>query len=442
MNSNGGILRSLFGRIALFLLVIGLLITSAPDVFATGASLRRYSGSAYFDESRYSVYALAEETVPGTFAIRIALQYAPDYFTNDEIVAYQLRREDGTVIDVPAERQALLSAPHGFSTTVMITDSSSALQAVPVYYKFGPADREAFTITQTPDAWDAVFGTLAVVSNQNSATRLNLRYEPREDAKVWMQYYNGTPLVIQNVLPDGWVAVTIGGNTNDTTRGYMKAQYIAFGNDATQVQPAMPIQSADVVFTLYTEPDEASSVLTSGQKGTEMTVMGVSKTWWHVEAGGVQGYVKIDSVSLSGGLSQPTANRQPSDNAQPPQPTQAAQQAQSGAQLRTYSAKQTTGYGYVADAVVTEVSGGQFIVNVNIALPRDLLNDVVVAYNLYVNGVKTTVADRAQQDDAAPTRFKGTFSFSGTITSLRLIPVLEKNGENANDEEYIYFTVK
>lgn len=441
MNRNGGILRGPFGMIVLFLLVIELLAAFAPPVFATGASLRRYSGSAYFDESRYSVYALAEETTPGAFAVRIALQYAPDYFTNDEIVAYQLRGEDGAVIDVPVEGQALLSAPHGFSTTAMITGFSSALQAVPVYYKFGSADREAFAITQASDDWDAVIGMPAVVSNEDSATRLNLRFAPRGDAEVWMQYYNGTPLLIQNVLPDGWVAVTVGGNADSTARGYMKAQYIAFGSDATQVRSAMPVQSADAMFTLFAAPDEASPVLAGGQKGTEMTVMGVSKTWWHVEAGGVQGYVKIDSVSLSGSLSQPATARQPSDNAQPPQPTQAAQQAQSGTRLRIYSAKQTTGYGYVADAVVTEVSSGQFIVNVDIALPTDLLNDVVVAYNLYANGMKAAVVDRVRQDDAAPTRFKGTFSFSGTITSLRLIPVLEKNGENANDEEYINLTV-
>ena len=92
--------------------------------------------------------------------------------------------------------------------------------------------------------------------------------------------------------------------------------------------------------------------------------------------------------------------------------------------------------------MVTEVISGQFIVNVSLGLPMDLMNDDITAYNLYVNGAFTVVAGVMQQGIAAPTQFKGGFSFSGTITSLRLVPVLEMGGEHTNDSEYVDFTIK
>ena len=78
----------------------------------------------------------------------------------------------------------------------------------------------------------------------------------------------------------------------------------------------------------------------------------------------------------------------------------------------------------------------------NLGLPVDLMNDDVIAYNLYVNGVFTGVAGAVRQGIAAPIRFKGDFAFAGTIASLRLIPVLETGGEHTNNSEHVDFTIK
>lgn len=405
---------------------------------ASGNGLHRLSGSAFFDRG-YSVYAVAEETGGGTFDVRIAIQFAPNYTTNDDIAAYQLRLGNGTVVDVPAEQTQQLAPTTSFYTTAMLTAPLGALQVVPVTYKGDPYEAEAFSISPSTRNWDAPIGTLAMVRNAKSTARFNLRSAPSEAAEVWMQYYNGTPLIITNVLPNGWVAVTVGANAMDnSTRGYMKTDLLAFGYEVSQVQPAMPRYCAENNFTLYSKPDDTSEGLASCDKGTDILVLGTSTTWYHAEVNGVLGYVKISSMGSSANQGQSSTATQTKAPAQ----SSGSTQLQSDLKLRTYNAKRNTDYGYTIDGVVTEVSSGQFIVNVNIQLPQDLMNDVVVAYNLYVNGNLTVTANRAQQGDAAPTRFKGSFSFSGAITSLQFVPVLEKGGEKTNDSEYVHFSIK
>ena len=275
--------------ILIFSFLISILLLSLPLAGVAGTvSLRRFSGSAYFD-SGYSVYAVAEETSPGLFDVRISPQLSPDYTTNDDIVSYQLQVDGGAPISIPLEGQEYIP----------IANPGASLSLVPVYDEGGPFPEEALHLTPSTTQWDAVIGTMAAVENPDSLFRLNLRYAPSEDAEVWMQYYNGAPLLITNNLPDGWVAVTIGDEEPARACGYMKGEYIAFGNDAAQVQPAMPIHHAAVIFTLFTAPDEASPALFTGEKGTDVTILGLSKDWWHVEADGVLGYVKIDSIDLS-----------------------------------------------------------------------------------------------------------------------------------------------
>jgi hypothetical protein len=383
----------------------GLAEGSAPD---------RLSGSAYFDRG-YSVYAVVEHAGQGLAAARVALQFAPDYTTNDDIVAYQLQLDDGTAFDLAAESPQSAAAPTSFVATIDLPISTQSLWVVPVLGEAGRLDTEAVRLTPAEADWERWVGTQATVRNAQSNQRLNLRCAPLADAAVSMQYYNGTPLVVNNVLPDGWVAVSIAGGD---TRGYMKADFLAFGEAAAQVTPAMPRVRAEAPFVLYSSPSNASMPLSQHGQGTEITVLGLSTTWYHAEVDGVLGYALRDTANPSA--------------AEPPS-------AAAPSALRTYSAQRRTDSGYFVDAVVTEASGGQFIVHVTIQLPPDLVNDVVVGYHLYVNGAPAAAAERTEWGEAAPTRFKGAFAFAGEVASLRLVPVLEVGGEHTNADEAVDF---
>lgn len=421
----------------IFLLLIAGLLVQPVGGYASAETLRRFSGSAYMDESSYGVYAVAEETSAGKFDVRIKIYFTIGYTTHDELVSYQLRLDDGTRIDVPADDVQPYGAPTYFSTVTQITSPGSAMYAVPVYGKGGADERQAVTLNQATGDWDAVIGTVAAVHNDTSNTRLNLRYAPIDDAEVFMQYYNGTPITIINVLPNGWVGVMIGSEENGAViRGYMKARYLAFGNDVAQVQPAMPTYRSTGAFWLRIWPDDTAPAFIECDAGTDVLVMGLSKTWYYAEVNGVQGYVKINEMN---GATAPYVTSQPT---MPSQATGQGQAAQGGASLRTFSVKSTTGVGYTVDAVVTEVSSGQFIIDVNIALPPYMMNDVVIGYDLYINGAQAANAARVEQGDAAPKRFKGSFGYSGAITSLKLVPVMEKRDPHTDPAEHVSFTIK
>ncbi len=426
------LLQSIFCTI----LAIGLSLSLTGVGLATGTA-RHYSGSAYFD-SGYGAYAVLNETSADIFEVRISLQFAPNYTSNDDITSFQLILNDAQSINVPPDAQQPYEAPTNFSTTVQITGPITTIAVLPVREKGGVSDHGILRLSLDNSGWDAYIGTAAAVKNQKDSSRLNLRFAPHEDAEVFMQYYNGAPIQVTNILPGDWVAVTIG-DALGGARGYMKAPYLAFGNDALSVQPAMPTYSATAeAFSLYTAPDSSSPILSSHGKGAKVMVLGLSKQWWHAQVDGMVGYVQIGAIEEGSHTNNPTSPSQPNS---PNQPSAPQQPANPTAKLRTYSAHRSTDSGYIVDGVVTEVSPSQFIVNVNLSIPMGL-NDVIIRYSLYINGIYTTAAEAATQGNAAPTRFKGTFAHSGSIDAIRLIPVLEKSGEHTNDDEFLNFNIK
>ncbi|MDR0898099.1 MAG: hypothetical protein LBN04_09605 [Oscillospiraceae bacterium] len=272
-------------RIALALCLLLLLIYPLA-VLSESAAPERLSGSAYFDRG-YSVYAVVEAAGQGLHRVQVTVQYVKDFTTNDDIVAYQMQLPDGTAFDLAAESLESAAAPTGFVADIELPAAAQSAWVVPVLEEGGRLEAEAMQITPAESGWDRRIGTLAMVDNEKQNQRLNLRYAPLADATVWMQYHNGVPLVITNVLPDGWVAVSIEGSD---ARGYMKAEYLAFGEAVAQVMPAMPVVRATMPFVLYASPDEAAQPLSQHAQGAEATVLGLSTTWYHAEVDGVLGY--------------------------------------------------------------------------------------------------------------------------------------------------------
>lgn len=74
----------------------------------------------------------------------------------------------------------------------------------------------------------------ATPNNPNPADRLHLRAKPDKGAASLGKYYNGTPVEVLE-KGDTWTQVHVGGVT-----GWMMTEYLAFGEDAWQVELAFP----------------------------------------------------------------------------------------------------------------------------------------------------------------------------------------------------------
>lgn len=99
----------------------------------------------------------------------------------------------------------------------------------------------------------------AKVNNPNPKDRLHLRAKPNRNADSLGKFYNGTPVRVLERRGE-WVKVQVA-----HLSGWMMRQYLAFGADANQVQPAfaqmMGLESLEgQEVPLYTRPDEKSPV--------------------------------------------------------------------------------------------------------------------------------------------------------------------------------------
>lgn len=74
----------------------------------------------------------------------------------------------------------------------------------------------------------------ATPNNPNPADRLHLRVEPDKDAGSLGKYYNGTPVEVLD-KGDTWTQVQVGG-----VIGWIKTEFLSFGEDAWQVASAFP----------------------------------------------------------------------------------------------------------------------------------------------------------------------------------------------------------
>ena len=138
----------------------------------------------------------------------------------------------------------------------------------------------------------------AVVNNPNARDRLHLRKNAYGSAASLGKYYNGTVVA---VLPDNagnaeWLHVRIGG-----AEGYMEARYLAFGESGSQVPSAQPIvtiaNTAGTGLNLRASQSTDSAVIRLLKNGAQVTVMGLSEDWLHVQADGETGYIKATGVS-------------------------------------------------------------------------------------------------------------------------------------------------
>ena len=140
----------------------------------------------------------------------------------------------------------------------------------------------------------------AVVSNPNPQDRLHLRgsISPGgSGGSSVAKFYNGVIVEVQSYLFDGdWAFVKIGAGMGEVY-GYMQTRYLAFGDEAIGVQPAMPgMRVANPVSTdrlnLRTGPSATAVSIQKYANDTPVTVLGVRTDGWvYVMVDGVTGYM-------------------------------------------------------------------------------------------------------------------------------------------------------
>lgn len=129
----------------------------------------------------------------------------------------------------------------------------------------------------------------AVVNNPNPKDRLNLRKGPDTKSEYLGKYYNGMEVRVLEERTDGWVYVFVGNNRN----GYMRREYLAFGEAGESVVSAMPAYTAPArAWSLLYAPFDDSNVKAEMTGGERIEVMGVVSGWWHVRCEGKTGFMR------------------------------------------------------------------------------------------------------------------------------------------------------
>lgn len=129
----------------------------------------------------------------------------------------------------------------------------------------------------------------AVVNNPDPTDRLNLRTKPSESAVTLGKYYNGVTVTVYRVT-DGWAKVDVQGR-----EGYMKDEFLAYGDAANAVKRAVPTMTVGVEsLHLRADASTRSESLGAYGYGTPVEILGVGTVWHHVAVGRQTGYMKAE----------------------------------------------------------------------------------------------------------------------------------------------------
>lgn len=144
--------------------------------------------------------------------------------------------------------------------------------------------------------------TYAVVCNPNANDCLNLREHPTTESASLGKYYNGTQVRLvadYDNAPD-WVYVEIG-HGKGSAEGFMMKSFLVFDQVNVTVQPVHPTYTVPaggaqlVHLNSVMEPDTALATL---PRDSQVTILGYTERWYHVQVGGRVGYIAISGGKL------------------------------------------------------------------------------------------------------------------------------------------------
>lgn len=134
---------------------------------------------------------------------------------------------------------------------------------------------------------------IAYVNNPNPQDRLNLRTQPNKEAPSLGKYYNGTSVSLLSSESNGWYRVKIG-----SLEGYMQDKYLSLYRSVASAQPTVTVQdTSGTGLTLHSGQSTRSASLGFYKNGTLVTVLGLSKSWCHVQVDGQMGFMLLSCLS-------------------------------------------------------------------------------------------------------------------------------------------------
>ena len=140
----------------------------------------------------------------------------------------------------------------------------------------------------------AELGT-AIVNNPNPQDRLNLRTKPSTEAISLGKYYTGTEVTLMSSESNGWYKVKIG-----SLEGYMQSGYLTIAGSA-QVVSAQPVvtisNTGETGLNLRSAQSASSASYGLYSNGTQVTVLGISETWAHVQIDGQIGFMLLSGLT-------------------------------------------------------------------------------------------------------------------------------------------------
>lgn len=142
----------------------------------------------------------------------------------------------------------------------------------------------------------------AVVNNPNPQDRLHLREAPSADSASLGKYFNGVfaYVLLDDTAPNGWLHVRIG-NAPGAFEGYMKEEYLLrdpANVEFTSAMPTLAIQQSNGA-DLYPDRTGQSQSLGAFQQGVAVTVLGFDKEWYHVQLGGLTGFMRASAFNYA-----------------------------------------------------------------------------------------------------------------------------------------------
>ena len=181
-------------------------------------------------------------------------------------------------------------------------------------------------------AFAALFCTLLTVSvfaedAEITGNDVNFRSGPGTDYAIYECLPYGTVVTVTDRSNSEWYGVTYGGHTGFISSSYLSVSAASVPEPAAEPEPAatvteQPVSSGASINAMYVRmrsgPGSDYSILGEYNKGTSLTVTGVSGLWYAVVLNGQNGYVYADYVDLGDTTDIPVETPQPT-----PEPTPA-----------------------------------------------------------------------------------------------------------------------
>lgn len=143
------------------------------------------------------------------------------------------------------------------------------------------------------------YNGIPAVIDGKTADRVHLREKPSADSKSFGLYFTGTEVLCGPDNTGEWCWVNIG-----TEAGYMKTEFLYFGNDPGSVKSEQPLGVVTNVksnswVNLRADPSQKSAAIGTLYKDDVVTVLGETVTkWYYVKAGNQYGYMMSEFLTV------------------------------------------------------------------------------------------------------------------------------------------------